>query len=487
MLRADGVYQDSETTGQIAYYFFRDGIKWISFRKGLTVEELKGFLLVLNQYRTIQEDPEGDLATALWESNFDHIGYQASNIYWESEPEVDLHLPVAGESPPVLEDKPEQVQQISLIQGYLNSSGDLYQLTPSETARLQEMIIEEEKRDSAQDLLDLASILLKDRGNNDLLEALFQFIKTEIDKALTRGNLESACKTLRTVHTIRSAAKTEGPWAIPHFNRLVISISGSENLTSLSSVLRDIQKSDGDRFKLLGQFILMLHSNALRSLAPMIGHIRSMSLQKRYIKILEVMASRNLALLEKLLASEDENLVHWLVYITGRLPGKKPEELVWEMTRSGSAKVRKQAIKCLLAREPALLKPLFPMIEDTSEDVRQVILGHLMRHRNTIGEKLLLEYLQKDDIAVNGEQHIIDCYRALGKCGSASSIPFLEEVLFKGRWHQVFNGSDHRQGAVTALAALNTPEAQKLLSKASRSFSPSVRMAYKRGKEASPC
>jgi hypothetical protein len=488
LYRTETVYRDSDATGLLAYYLFRDGIKWISFNQGLTVDELKAFIMIFNRYRAIQEDPEGDLATALWEANFTGITYQASDIYWESEVSIDLRLPVSGSSATLLADPPDQVQQSSLVQGLLNPQGDMYQLTPAESARLQQMIAEEEKRDSAQDLLELASMILTDEGNRELLASLFQFIKTEIKNALAGSRFKSACRTLRTVHAIRSAAKTEGPWSIPQFNRLIISLSGPEYLKALPGVLRKIEKTDDDRFVLIGRFVLMLHSEALRSLAPMSDHFRSISVQQKFIKILEVMASRNLEILEKLLEDPDEKTVQWLVSIAARLPGSKPEEMVRKMTRHASARVRKQAVRCLLARDPASLSFLFAGIEDPDEDVRRIIFKHLKRERNRLGEELLLQYLQRGAFAVEGEEHVLNCYHALGRCGGSESIPFLEQVLFKNPWHQIFNGSVHRQGAVAALMALGIKETRRPLSKASRSFSPAVRWAYKKVKnDASPC
>jgi hypothetical protein len=488
LYHTETVYQDSDATGLLAYYLFRDGIRWIKFSQGLSIDELKAFLLVLNRYRTIREDPEGDLATALWEANFPGISYQASDIFWESDASIDLQLPVSAPSASVLADTPDQLRQSSLVQGHLNPQGDMYQLTPAESARLQQMIAEEEKRDSAQDLLELASMILTDEGNKELLTSLFQFIKNEIKKALAESKFESACKTLRTVHAIRSAAKAEGPWSIPQFNRLIVSLSGPEYLETLPSVLRTIEKTDDDRLELIKRFVLMLHSEALRSLAPMMGHFRSMRVQQKFLKILEVMASRNLGLLEKLLAGPDEKTVQWLVSVTGRLPGSKPEEMVRKMTRHASGRVRKQAVKCLLVRDPASLRFLFVRIEDPDEEIRRLIFEHLKRQRNRLGEELLLQYLQQGEFAIEDDEHVLNCYQALGKCGSSSSIPFLKQVLFQKPWHHIFNGSVHRQGAVAALMALEIEETRRPLSKASRSFSPAVRLAYKKVKKnAGPC
>ena len=481
------IFQDSEHTGLIAYYLFRDGIKWISFSSGLTIDQLKGFLEILDTYRTLHEDPEGDLATALWEANFQNISYKASDIYWESEPSMDFTLPVSGSAPTVQEGTTVQEQKNSLIQAFQNPKSDLFQLTPEDTARLKEMIMEEEKRDSAQDLLELASIILSDSENKDLLEALFHFVKNEIRSAVTKGRFESACRTLLTVHKIRSAAKTDSPWAIPQLNRLIISISDPEYLDAFSIVLRTMDKTNKAQLNLLGQFFLMLHTNALQGLAPMMGDIRSISVRKQLMKILVVLAARNLNHFEKLLNHPDENVVQWLVDVAGHLPDEKAIRILRQMTTHPSAKVRRQAMKCLLTLDPASLEALFPAIEDSSEDVRQIIFSYLKRQKNEVGEKLLLDYLRKGEFTIPDQDHILNCYRALGLCGSPKAIPFLEQVLFKSPWRRIANKPIHRQGAVSALMALKTQETRTILSKASRSFSPAVRMAYKRGKEETYC
>jgi len=231
----------------------------------------------------------------------------------------------------------------------------------------------------------------------------------------------------------------------------------------------------------------LLHPNALQALAPMLSQIRSLSVEKQFIKILEIMASRDLRSLERLLTSQDEYMVQRLVYIAGRIPGKKPVQILLNMTDSDSERVRKQAVKCLLARDPLSLETIFPLIEDKSKYVRQLIFDHLKRQPNKMGEKLLLQYLQKKRFALKDKHHILTCYKTLGKCGSFQSISFLNSLIFKRRWLPDFHGSIHRQGAVAALMELGTNEAKTILSKASRSLFPTVRIAYKRGLEASQC
>ena len=481
------VFQDSAGAEDLAFFLFRDGIKWIEFKKSITNAEIRSFLKILNKYRTTQEDPEGDLVTALWEANFPNIHYGASDIYWDSEPLLDLQVLSLGETKSLLTDASEEEHETPLSQAYQDPENGLYKLTAEETARLREMILEEEKRDSVQDLLDMVSILMKDQGNKDYLDTLLQFVKNEIKAALAKGKFKLAYKTLRAVHTIRLTAKTEEPWAVTHFNHFIKAISHPQNLNILSSILPTLDQADKDRVKLIRQFLLLLPSDALQALTPMLSQIRSLSVEKQFIEILEIMASRDLRSLERLLTSQDEYMVQRLVYIAGRIPGRKAFQILLNMIDCPLERVRKQAVKSLLVRDPLSLETIFPLIEDSSKDVRQLIFDHLKRHPNKMGEKLLLQYLQKKRFALKNKHHILTCYKTLGKCGSVQSISFLKSLIFKRRWLPDFHGSIHRQGAVTALMELGSKEAKTILSKASRSLFPTVRIAYKRGLEAIQC
>ena len=356
-------------------------------------------------------------------------------------------------------------------------------MNKDEIAKLRKMIIEEESRDSVKDLLDLASVLLKDQGNKEDLKALLHFIKKEIEVALTHRNFQLVLKTLKALHKIRVASKTEKPWAVPIFNNFLKSISEPQYLSFLSKVLSSFDKADLTRFKLIRQILILLHPNVILAIAPILSHIRSRIVQQQLLEIIEIMAKRDLNPLEQMLSSNDEYVVRSLIYIVGRIPGKKSTRILLKMIHNPSEMVRKQTIQHLIALKSVPFEIIFPLMEDSSDSIRQLILNHLRQNNPKKGEAFLIEYMQQKQFLVNNHQYIIFCYKTLGKCGSSKSIPFLQKNLFKRRWFPDFGWSIHRQGSIIALIALQTKEAKKLLIKASKSFFPNVRKAYKKALE----
>ena len=72
-----------------------------------------------------------------------------------------------------------------------------------------------------KDLLDLASVILKDQGNKEDLEALLQLIKNEIEVSLIQRNFQLVFKNLKALHKIRVASKNEKPFAVQIFNNFI--------------------------------------------------------------------------------------------------------------------------------------------------------------------------------------------------------------------------------------------------------------------------
>jgi HEAT repeat protein len=99
-------------------------------------------------------------------------------------------------------------------------------------------------------------------------------------------------------------------------------------------------------------------------------------------------------------------------------------------------------------------------------------------------ERLFLDYLEKNKSGpgAGDGSHLVACYQALGKCGSKRCLPFLEEILFKKSWKNLFKSgeSDLHMGAALALSNLDLPEASALLKKGASSLQADTRNACKK-------
>lgn len=484
-----------------ASLLFRDGILWLECLKGIDTDEIATLFRIMNKNMMLQDEPEGDLATDLWEENLPNIRYEAAEVFCESDA-FDLSLlKVSGEDEDdtggqegnsgcdATESESEDTddtggatekQRIAPSTTIPAVNHDSVQLTPQEQKVLRDFVIEEESRNNVEDVLDILLIILIEQNQEEEFSAILEALKEKFQDSLVQGELRSALNTLKRLRDILRAYSKEKSWRIPVLEDFFFSIATPQILGELEPVLSNLESGNTDQIKLLRQIFVLLPPEAIRVLGPMLIKVPSRDVQRQMLEVIGHLSRKDIRPLEDLLKNPDERLVYRLVVVLRHLEGKKPFQLLLKMTRHSSERVRRGALTGLLKYDSHVLKRVFFLIEDPNPMIRGQIIEYLGRERNVLSEDLLREYLERKELGITEDPHLIACYRSLGLCGSSRSIPFLKQRLMGRVWSDMlsFGTSPHRKGAAIALAALGTEDADKILEDASRSLSPGIRRAY---------
>jgi hypothetical protein len=467
-----------------AFLLFRDGIQWVEFHKDLEPFELATFVRILTRYKALLDESEGDLVTALWEADLSHLRYEAADLYWESEPVVDLSTAEANETRYCGTGELDSEPYASGSIAHQSKGPSPSKLTNQEVSKLRQIISEEEGREFTESALDVAFLLLTDRPKERDFEALLKFLEDEFRNTLGRGRFRYALRLLRGLKEFGVAHGIEKPWILPILEDFFRTIATPSVLGVLSAVWRTLDTQNLDRIRSLCQVLLHLPPEAILSLAPMLPQIPSAALQRQLVEVIGIMAKRDFRLLEELLDRPEESLVQKLIDIIGPMEGEKPLRVLLRMIHHPSERVRKKVLRYLVVRYPQSLGKIFHLIEDPSEAVRGMLLEHLGQSRNELAEGVLLDYLSHRRFKITNHEHLAACYRVLGQCGSSLSIPFLRGTLFDRGWMPGFGRSVHRRGAVIALMTLGNEDSKNILERASKSIMPSIRLAYRKAVEA---
>ena len=484
LFQGEAIQQGTPQQEELAFQLFREGIQWLEFHSGITQEELNAFFGLLNRYRTVKEDAEGDLVTALWEADFPYLKYHNEDVLWEAEPLMDFSLlkTSPGEARAAQEDEEDQAApavRISLPE----ASSAYWKLTPEEEREIAAMILDEETRDCTEDVLDVLMIILKEQRDPNNFSVILDFLVEEFRYTLAGGEFPFARKFLESLNALQESCAPDRPWTRPLMDDFREKISGPEVLDALEDVWPQVEAMDADRREDLRQALLLLPAEAILALGPMLTSVDLPRGEELLRGVIGVHAGRNLEPLEQLLETAAEPLIRKLIPLLKELDGPGPAELLFGLTNDFPDQVRRDAIGALIARDPQNLRKLFPLIEDPQPPIRRLVLEQLGKKRNPSAEELLLDYLERNRFQVKDRLHLLACYRALGRCASPRSLPFLEGGLLKRDWKAFLGigGSLHRQGAALALLAMRNEEgARAALQKASRSIFSGVRLAYRR-------
>jgi hypothetical protein len=471
IFQGEAILTEPPEDGNLPFTLFRDGIQWLEFQDGIEANEIEGFLRILNNYRVLSDEPEGDLVTALWEAGLPHIQHHVADFFWGAEPEADFTTPPAKEDiNSVLSE--EEEQEPSESEAVASIDPTTLELTPEEAAALQEMVRHEEKRDPTADYLNAVLDSLLELREKENFDPILESLEEEYHDSLARRDFEVTLKILKSLHHVRHICESETTWAIPIIDNFFLTASSSQSLRPLQAAWPEMETGQIEKMK---EILLVLQPEAIHTLGAMLLQTPSLRLQKMLTEVIFSLASRDLRPLEAMLDRPEEDLVLKLVQVVGSLGGERPTQILSKMVRHSSPPVRQAAVKGLLRRGPASIKELFHLIEDEDDSVRRLILHHLGQERNEASETLLLQYLEEGKIKGSDDKHIIACFRTLGRCGSPRSIPFLRQTLLGRGWMRDLRSSAYRQGAALALKAIGIKGAQQVLEDASRSLKPGVR------------
>jgi len=462
--------------GTLHFTLFRDGIRWIEFTDGIEPKEINDILLILNRYTKLSAEPEGDIVTAFWDAQFPHMKYEVSEFSWGSDQET------GNIKSDLIKGKSRDLQLRENNLGRTEPLGDpaideaALALSQQELASLQEMIRQEEETNSTSYLEALLDSLLQHRETENF-NIILDVLSEEFTCSFIRRDFNVPFKILHGLHYVLDISSAEIPWAVPYLEEFFLNASGIDSLAPLKEIWKDIPSEDAG---ILGETFKLLRPRATQTLVLLLQQTQHPPLRQILMDSIIFLASLDIGALESILDSAEENLIEKLVPVLVKMEGKQSLKYLIKLTRHPSARIRHEAVKTIFRRDPAAVRDIFSLIDDKDEAIRQLVLRQLGQSRDEAVEALLLSYLQKTKFSNNDGNHIIQCFRALGKSGSSRSIPFLRETLLKRGWMPGFWRSGHRRGAAIALGTLGIPEAEQVLERAGRSLYPGLRGIVKR-------
>jgi len=480
-----GVHRGSEKDGDIVFALFRDGVLDLLFQKGLELEETTTFLRILDQYRTLSVEAEGDIVTALWEADLPHIRYRAADNILETMSEaedqsseqqgdqarkgwnaaVPLEMHMIAENMLDAAQGARALPQIDLAQ---------VQLSADEAKKLEGMVREEEERDATEEILDMMADILRSEQDEAFFVVILEYLEDELHAAFDAEDFNVLFAILTRLHQIRQLCEDFRPWALPLVDGFLERASKTEFLETLNDSWENLNES---QLKMAGKTLFLLSPQSIKALAPMLPKAPSSAVQTVLSKAIVGLAARNFGPFEDLLESGDDVLLYHMVPLLGHMTHNKSALALVRAAKHPSEQVRRVALETVIARGLWAPEKLMPLIDDESDTIRRLLLKYLGSRKDEVAETQLMIYLRERKSRNSNHAHVMACFRALGRCGTGHSLGFLRDAFLGGWWISKFFKSLKRQGAAIALTELGTEESRGILQEALNSRYPGIRRA----------
>lgn len=489
------LYENRDIKASIAFLLFKDGLRELRFVKGLGEEEVSGFIDVIRRADHINE-LEDDLVTLLWERDFPHISYLATDEVLEETPvlipeNVDQFRKNLIFQPPahhvdadLLEEEAED--QISLdevlskmVQEEPSFSRDrhVYFLSPDEVEGLRKEVQGEVDPNFVFNIVDiLFEILALDKEREPFQDAVNVLVKV-LDALITLGDFQKAAEVLKRVYIVLKTYDLKD-WQIQIIHRLIEDAGEESRIERIGRVL---EREEAIQLEDLHNYLVLLQRNAIKPLIRLLGELKNSKTRRVLCDALAEMGKNAIDLFTPFLEDRRWYLVRNVIYILGRIGKEQALPFLQKVSHHEELRVRREVVQALgLIGGPKAIGLLVRALTDEDVRIRSTAAINLGKIGKSAGLGPLLEVVQSKDFQKKDPVEIKAFFDAIGMVGSNQALPVLRQILERKSWFGRGKLDEIRLGAIHALTMIRTPEAKAILESGKSSKDEGLREACTR-------
>jgi len=457
------IYYNPEKEDNLALFFFKDGLREITFKGGLLQEELEEFLKVIAMdFDREAEAVDDDIVTLLWEKDFQNIQYIVDETYLVDLDEEDYESRAEKEVKNKISDFDELMK--AYADGFKEEDVKTVSIVPVTDGDLQ-MLAGEMEKDLYTKVEKLAAILFEilyqSEGKGEL-EDTVSFLKDSIKFSMHRGDL------FIVLNIIKKAKKIlEDPLlaenAKEHIKMLLL-YPGTEEMIGLFAELLD-SGIEWDE-KVFKEFIELLDKNAIAPLVKFLGELKTIHARKSVIEALIVLGKRDIQALVRGLDDRRWFVVRNIIYILRKIGDKRAVEYLLRTVRHGDIRVRKEVISALGelgGRE--VIQALGKSLDDPDVQVRVLSAKALARSGSEAAKKIILEKISDKMFKEKEFEEKKEFYEVLSKWKDTEVFDFLVKALEKKTFFGRAENYENRACAAFCLGLLGNKDALPILYK----------------------
>ena len=456
----DQVYSSTEKEDNLALFFFKDGLREITFKKALTMEELEAFLkvIVLDFDTEVIDD---DIVTLFWEKDFQNIQYVVDESVLADEEDY--------EASAVKESKEEANEPDNLLKAYEDAfkETDVAQeatIVPLSDKDLQSLL-EEFEKDSQEKIGKLVDILFEMMYLSETrqeFEDVFSFLMNSVDYAVVHGDIYIVTDILSRLKVLLENKNISEE--IKSLIRKVMLFAGSETVVNHLGELLD-SGQDIDE-KVFADFVRYLDKNAIVPFMKMLGELKSIHARKIVIDALTHLGPKDITLLSSGLNDSRWYVVRNIIYILRKIADKRAVDFLLKTVKHGDIRVKKEVIRALGELGGAgVIVALRDSLDDPDVQVRIAALKALGNIRSEAPKRIILDKIAEKIFRDKEFEEKKEYFEVLSKWKDKEVYDFAVNTVKKKTFFGSSKNDENRACAAYCLGLIGNKDALNVLNK----------------------
>jgi len=493
--RGKTLYENRDIKASLAFALYKDGLREIRFMRGLEEWEIDGLINILRRTENINQ-LEDDCVTLLWERDFIHISYLATDEFLEESPvpipeNIDqfrknlVFKPITHEVEvdpidPETDDEFDLDRVLSIIGEETPpfvANRSVYTLTSEEIEGLRKEVESEVHPAFVFNIIDILFDLLALEKEQEPYQDAANHLNKILDALLTLGEFQKAGDLLKRVYIILKTYELKD-WQAEIFRKLIVDAGGDGRIERIGRIL---DSEDKLRLEDVSDYLVLLQRNSITPLIKVLGDLKNSKARRIICDALSEIGKNTVELFTPFIEDRRWYLVRNIVYILGRIGKEQALPYIQKAFNHEETRVRREVIQALgLIGGGKAVGLLVKGLTDEDVRIRATAVINLGKAGKKAGLIPLLEVVQSKDFQKKEPVEIKAFFDAIGLIGSNEAIPILQQLLERKGWFGRGKMDEVRLGTIQALATIGTPESKAILEGGRNSKDESLRDACSR-------
>ncbi len=456
------VYSNPQREDNLALFFFKDGIREVTFLKGLTSDELEEFMKILNtDFENVALDD--DIVTLLWEKEFEHIRYISDDSFLFDESVEEIEKKCDDVKEKLYSDEDLHKAYSEGLQTVGKKDITPVPLAEEDYKYIAKEIVKDESSPKIDKVISIVFELLKQTAEKTSFQDVVGFIEELILFCVKNGDLRHASFILNTLRSFLNEREATDERARLS-KRIFTTINSETFLTGLGHTLDNsmIHVDEDD----LRAYAKHLDKTSIPFLLQLIGSLETIKGRRLAIEILSIIGRGHIELIAKGLEDSQWYVVRNTIIVLGKIADERAVEYLGRTLSHPELRVRKEAIKALGdIGGPKTLPHLRFSLDDKDQSIRLSAIKALGNTKHDGARLILFKELSKKAFSAKDFEEKKQFYEALANWDHQDVKGFLLDVLKKNPFWKRKKHDEARACAAHALAIIGETDALPLLRK----------------------
>jgi HEAT repeat protein len=498
--KGEKVFQDEEKMKSLPFLLFKDGMRELSFHKGIDKREIQDFLETVKADSDLPPE-DADVVNSLWMKNFAHIRFFAldefldTRIGNESEEvnfEYDKEGFSTGEVDLTTEDKIELYKRSVALglrlnnhkgkkEGKEQSAEDIalpwqnLTVDESEIPEIESMLTESRVKSRLTELINLLFEILFLEERHDRFSATLNVLNQCYKEVVHKSDFSEAFLLLNHVQELKEMLSSQFKEKEKLLEKFLKKEKEEYSITRLKKLFLDKKIEDFDSFF---QYLRLLGPDTLPLVGDIWDHAENPLIRLKASDFLQEIGKNDIPALVYLTNDSRVSLAKEVIAILGKIGTKEAVHHLESFVDNPNKTIKLETIQSLkkVASE-ACNKILVRFLHDEEEEVRaRAALSLKYSNDNEIASPLK-ELVKNKDFKKRSRVEKKALLNFLAKTKNSEICSLLYSLLKK--WSILFRAKQNetRLCAVSALETMATPEAVEALKEGTQLRNRKIRRA----------